>query len=92
MQFGEATYITQEGERPMAITGRLDHPRPGNWTASGTALVSSCISPQVVTNDGVAGGALRCRSCLGPVQHPRVDRHRDARHRVDVSPHPSGTV
>ena len=30
---GPATYVSQEGERPMAITWRLDHPIPGDLYA-----------------------------------------------------------
>jgi hypothetical protein len=34
------TYVRHEGERPMAITWRLEHPLPGNLFASFAAAVA----------------------------------------------------
>ncbi|MEL7207732.1 MAG: DUF3427 domain-containing protein, partial [Actinomycetota bacterium] len=37
---GPATYVSHEGERPMAITWRLDHPLPGDLYASFAAAIA----------------------------------------------------
>jgi len=37
---GPATYVRHEGERPMAITWRLDHPLPGDLYAAFAAAVA----------------------------------------------------
>ncbi|MCU0864159.1 MAG: DUF3427 domain-containing protein [Planctomycetes bacterium] len=37
---GPATYVSHEGERPMAITWRLDHPLPGDLYAQFAAAVA----------------------------------------------------
>jgi Domain of unknown function (DUF3427) len=37
---GPATYVRHEGERPMAITWRLDHPLPGDLYAQFAAAVA----------------------------------------------------
>ena len=38
--FGPATYVGHEGERPMAITWRLDHALPGDLYAQFAAAVA----------------------------------------------------
>ncbi len=37
---GPATYVSHEGERPMAVTWRLEHPLPGDLFASFAAAVA----------------------------------------------------
>jgi hypothetical protein len=37
---GPATYVGHEGELPMAITWRLEHPLPGDLFASFAAAVA----------------------------------------------------
>ena len=37
---GPATYVRHEGEQPMAVTWRLEHPLPGDLFAAFAAAVA----------------------------------------------------